>query len=129
MIAAIDAYSVCVLVISLGVLVARYVRHDPPIFPYVLIAAACAASALSARADAFLAAFSLNSAALFLFLVCLLAPHSKGWSRRGLAGTEKTRIGRTRRLSRALARSTPIAEPVVDPRNYDIKNRKNDQDH
>lgn len=89
MIAAIDAYSVCVLVISLGVLVARYVRHDPPIFPYVLIAAACAASALFARADAFLAAFSLNSAALFLFLACLLAPHRRDWRRRGLSRRKK----------------------------------------
>lgn len=37
-----DVYSVALLLVSLTVFVIRYIRQDPPIMPYLVIACVCA---------------------------------------------------------------------------------------
>ncbi|NWG71689.1 MAG: hypothetical protein HXY23_08805 [Parvularculaceae bacterium] len=75
-----DVYSVALLLVSLTVFVIRYIRQDPPIMPYLVIACVCAVGNwMGNLADAWTkwGAMSLLVAASFLFLTCLLAPYHK----------------------------------------------------
>ena len=78
MITVFDIYSVALLLVSLTVFVVRYIRQDPPILPYLVIACVCAVGNWMGNFDdawARWGAMSLLVAASFLFLTCLLAPY------------------------------------------------------
>jgi hypothetical protein len=75
MISVFDVYSISLLVISLIVFVVRYVRQDPPIMPYLVIACVCAVGNWLGDLGGGWAAMSLLVAASFLFLSLLLAPY------------------------------------------------------
>ncbi|MGE0408838.1 MAG: XrtV sorting system accessory protein [Amphiplicatus sp.] len=79
MLSVFDIYSVGLLIISLIVFVIRYVRQDPPIVPYLVIACVCAVGNWLGEMGGGWAAMSLLIAASFLFLSCLLAPHRARW--------------------------------------------------
>ncbi len=75
-----DVYSVALLLVSLTVFVIRYIRQDPPIMPYLVIACVCAVGNWMGNfSDTWTkwGAMSLLVAASFLFLTCLLAPYHK----------------------------------------------------
>jgi hypothetical protein len=79
MITVFDVYSVALLLVSLSVFVVRYIRQDPPIMPYLVIACVCAVGNWMGNfEDAWTkwGAMSLLTAASFLFLTCLLAPYT-----------------------------------------------------
>lgn len=82
MITLIDVHSIGLLLISLGVFLVRYVRQDPPIQPYVVIALVCALGNWLGDRGAELAAVVLLTAASFLFLACLLQPLRSEWRRK-----------------------------------------------
>jgi hypothetical protein len=78
MITVFDIYSVALLLVSLTVFVIRYIRQDPPIMPYLVIACVCAVGIWMGNFDdtwTKWGAMSLLTAASFLFLTCLLAPY------------------------------------------------------
>jgi hypothetical protein len=79
MITVFDVYSVTLLLVSLTVFVIRYVRQDPPIMPYLVIACVCAVGNWLGDKGGGWAAMSLLVAASFLFLACLLAPYREKW--------------------------------------------------
>jgi hypothetical protein len=75
MISVFDVYSISLLVVSLLVFVVRYVRQDPPIMPYLVIACVCAVGNWLGDLGGGWAAMALLVAASFLFLSLLLAPY------------------------------------------------------
>jgi energy-coupling factor transporter transmembrane protein EcfT len=75
MISVFDVYSISLLLLSLVVFVVRYVRQDPPIMPYLVIACVCAVGNWLGDLGGGWAAMSLLVAASFLFLSLLLAPY------------------------------------------------------
>lgn len=85
MITVFDVYSVSLLIVSLIVFVIRYVRQDPPIMPYLVIACVCAVGNWLGEKGGGWAAMSLLVAASFLFLACLLAPYREKWRARAAA--------------------------------------------
>ena len=80
MITVFDIYSVSLLLISLGVFVVRYVRQEPPIMPYLVIACVCAVGNWLGDLGGGWAALSLLVAASFLFLSLLIAPYRAKWA-------------------------------------------------
>jgi hypothetical protein len=77
-ITALDVYSASLLLISLTVFVVRYIRQDPPIMPYLIIACVCAVGNWLGEFNSIVTrwgATSLLVAASFLFLGCLMAPY------------------------------------------------------
>lgn len=81
MITVFDVYSIGLLVVSLGLFFVRYVRQDPPIAPYLIIACVCAVGNWLGDLGGGWAAMALLVAASFLFLSCLIAPHRSAWKR------------------------------------------------
>jgi len=79
MITIFDIYSVGLLIASLAVFIVRYIRQDPPIMPYLVIACVCAVGNWLGELGGGWAAMSLLVAASFLFLSCLLVPYRKQW--------------------------------------------------
>jgi hypothetical protein len=79
MISVFDIYSVGLLVISLAVFIVRYIRQDPPIMPYLVIACVCAVGNWLGEMGGGWAAMSLLIAASFLFLSCLMMPQRTQW--------------------------------------------------
>jgi len=69
-----DVYSVVLLLLSLGCFVVRYVKQDPPITPYLVIACVCAVGNWLGDNGGGWAAIALMTAASFPFLSCVLAP-------------------------------------------------------
>lgn len=74
-----DVYSLSLLVISLAVFFVRYVRQDPPIMPYLVIACVCAVGNWLGENGGDWAAIALLTAASFLFLSCLFSPARAQW--------------------------------------------------
>ena len=70
-----DVYSLGLLTIALSVFFIRYVRQDPPILPYLVIACVCAVGNWLGNAGGGYAALALLVAASFLFLGCVLTPY------------------------------------------------------
>lgn len=84
MISVFDIYSVSLLIVSLSLFVVRYLRQDPPILPYLVIACVCAVGNWLGELGGGWAAMALLVAASFLFLSCLLYPEQV--SRNGANG-------------------------------------------
>ena len=74
MITIFDIYSLTLLAVSLVLFVLRFVRQEPPIMPYLVIAMTCAVGNWLGNLGAEYGALSLLTAASFLFLGCLLYP-------------------------------------------------------
>lgn len=70
-----DVYSLGLLAVSLSVFFIRYVKQNPPIMPYLVIACVCAVGNWLGNAGGGLAALALLVAASFLFLACVLHPY------------------------------------------------------
>lgn len=75
MISFFDVFSLGLLVVSLSVFFIRYVKQDPPIMPYLLIACVCAVGNWLGEAGGGEAALMLLIAASFLFLALVLTPY------------------------------------------------------
>lgn len=77
MISIFDIYSVTLLIVSLAQFVIRYVRQEPPVMPYLIIACVCAVGAWLGNSGGGWAAWTLLVAASFLFLSCVIYPHHR----------------------------------------------------
>lgn len=75
MISFFDVYSLGLLAVSLSVFFIRYVRQDPPVTPYLVIACVCAVGNWLGNAGGGHAALALLIAATFLFLGCVFTPY------------------------------------------------------
>ncbi len=78
-----DVYSIFLLVASLSMFIARYMREEPPTLPYLVIACTCATGNWLGESGARVGAIVLLTAASFLFLSCLFYPRVRRMSRRG----------------------------------------------
>lgn len=74
MITVFDAYSIGLLIVSLTMFVIRYMREEPPVTPYLVIASTCAVGNYLGDNGGGVGALMLLIAASFLFLGCLLYP-------------------------------------------------------
>jgi hypothetical protein len=72
-----DIYSVSLLIVSLIQFVVRYVRQEPPVMPYLVIACVCAVGNWLGNMGGGWAAWALLVAASFLFLSCVIAPNHR----------------------------------------------------
>lgn len=81
MISILDIYSVTLLLISLTMFVVRYLREEPPVTPYLVIACTCGVGNFLADQGGGAGALMLLVAASFLFLGCLLYPQFRGLKR------------------------------------------------
>lgn len=70
-----DIYSLGLLVVSLSVFFIRYVKQDPPIMPYLLIACVCAVGNWLGNSGGGDAALMLLIAATFLFFALVMTPY------------------------------------------------------
>ncbi len=77
MITVFDAYSIGLLIVSLTMFVIRYMREEPPVTPYLVIASTCAVGNYLGDSGGGVGALMLLIAASFLFLGCLLYPRVK----------------------------------------------------
>ncbi|MEO1013977.1 MAG: XrtV sorting system accessory protein [Pseudomonadota bacterium] len=69
-----DVFAMCLIVVSLAIFIIRYIREEPPILPYLLIAIACGVGNwVGETVDQFAGIVVLIIAA-FLFLSCFLYP-------------------------------------------------------
>lgn len=78
MISVFDVYSIGLLVVALTMFVIRYLREEPPVTPYLVIASTCAVGNFLGDNGGGGGALMLLVAASFLFLGCLLYPRVRG---------------------------------------------------
>lgn len=78
MITVLDVYSIALLIVSLAMFVIRYMREEPPVAPYLVIASTCAVGDFLGDNGGGTGALMLLVAASFLFLGCLLYPRLHG---------------------------------------------------
>ncbi len=88
-----DVYSLSLLTVSLAVFFVRYVRQDPPIVPYLVIACVCAVGNWLGENGGGWTAIALLTAASFLFLSCLFSPLRAQWRGESKAREEKAVSG------------------------------------
>ncbi|HBK91303.1 MAG TPA: hypothetical protein DDZ68_06505 [Parvularcula sp.] len=74
MVSVFDLYSIGLLIVSLAMFVIRYMREEPPVTPYLVIASTCAVGNYLGDNGGGMGALMLLIAASFLFLGCLLYP-------------------------------------------------------
>lgn len=74
MITVFDLYSLGLLVVAMTLFVRRYVKQNPPVYPYLIIALTCLIANWMGEAGGGVFALSLLVAASFSFLGCLLYP-------------------------------------------------------
>jgi hypothetical protein len=74
MVTVFDLYSIGLLVISLTMFVIRYMREEPPVTPYLVIASTCAVGNYLGEQGGGIGALMLLVAASFLFLGCVFYP-------------------------------------------------------
>lgn len=70
----IDIYSISLLLASLSMFVIRYLREEPPVTPYLVIACTCAVGDFLGDEGGGLGAAVLLIAATFLFMGCVFYP-------------------------------------------------------
>ncbi|MEM9496007.1 MAG: XrtV sorting system accessory protein [Pseudomonadota bacterium] len=81
MITIFDVYSLVLLVASMALFVIRYMRQDPPVYPYLIIACTCLVGNWLGEGGGAFAALCLLTAASFSFLGCLLYPSWRSMSK------------------------------------------------
>lgn len=69
-----DFYAFSLMLVSIGLFVVRYLRDDPPVYPYLIIASTCFVGNSLGEAGGGVYAMILLVAASFSFLGCLLFP-------------------------------------------------------
>lgn len=74
MVTVFDIYSLALLVASMTLFVSRYMKQNPPVYPYLIIACSCLVSNWLGEAGGGVYALPLLIAASFSFLGCLLYP-------------------------------------------------------
>ncbi len=74
MVSVFDLYSIGLLIVSLTMFVIRYMREEPPVTPYLVIASTCAVGNYLGDNGGGMGALMLLVAASFLFLGCLFYP-------------------------------------------------------
>ncbi len=79
-----DIYALTLLAISLLLFLRRYVTHDPPVYPYLIIACTCFVSNRLGEAGGGVFALTLLIAASFSLMGCLFHPDWRSMSRRDL---------------------------------------------
>ncbi len=80
MITVFDLYALVLLLVSMSLFVHRYVRHNPPVYPYLIIATTCLVANWLGEAGGGIFAMTLLIAASFSFLGCLLYPSWRNMS-------------------------------------------------
>ncbi len=80
MITIFDVYSLVLLIAAMALFVRRYMRQDPPVYPYLIIACTCLVANWLGEAGGGLFALALLTAASFSFLGCLLYPSWRSMS-------------------------------------------------
>jgi len=83
-----DIYSIVLLLISLTIFVMRFIRSEPPILPYLIIACTCAVGHELGRSGGGLGAAMLLISATFLFAGCVFYPHIRHLSGRKTSARE-----------------------------------------
>jgi hypothetical protein len=71
----VDVYALTLLAISFSIFLKRFLREEPPVAPYLVIALTCAAATIIGQNGAKQGAMALLIAASFLFLHCLTRHH------------------------------------------------------
>lgn len=74
MVTVFDLYSIGLLIVSLTMFVIRYMREEPPVTPYLVIASTCAVGNYLGDNGGGMGALMLLVAASFLFLGCVFYP-------------------------------------------------------
>lgn len=69
-----DILSLVLLIVSMALFVKRYLKQNPPVYPYLIIACTCLVANWLGEAGGGLFALILLIAAAFSFLGCLLYP-------------------------------------------------------
>ena len=80
MAAFIDIYSISLLLVSLTIFVVRYLREEPPVLPYLVIACTCGVGNFLGMEGGGMGAFTMLLAASFLFLSCVFYPKMRNMS-------------------------------------------------
>lgn len=70
-----DAYSFTLMLVSMGLFIIRFIRQNPPVFPYLIIACTCYVGNVLGESGGGIFALALLVAASFSFLGCLLYPN------------------------------------------------------
>lgn len=78
-----DIYALTLLAVSLVIFIVRYIKEEPPVLPYLVIAMTCAVGNWLGESGGGIAAFMLLIAASFLFVGCLLYPKFRGKPKEG----------------------------------------------
>lgn len=81
MVSFIDIYSISLLLVSLTMFVVRYLREEPPVMPYLVIACTCGVGNFLGEQGGGLGAVMLLIAATFLFMGCVFYPHLRAQQR------------------------------------------------
>jgi len=68
----VDVYALTLLAISFTIFLKRFLKEEPPVAPYLVIALTCAAATVIGKNGGETGATVLLVAASFLFLACLL---------------------------------------------------------
>ena len=79
-----DVFSLVLLLASMTLFVTRYMKQNPPVYPYLIIAITCLVANWLGEAGGGIMALPLLIAAAFSFLGCLLYP---SW--RNMGSSEK----------------------------------------
>lgn len=74
MVSVFDVYSLVLLIASMSLFVHRYVKHNPPVYPYLIIACTCLVANWLGDLGGGIFALALLVSASFSFLGCLLYP-------------------------------------------------------
>ncbi len=77
-----DIFSLALLLASMTLFVHRYLKANPPVYPYLIIACTCLVANWLGEAGGGLFALTLLVAAAFSFLGCLLYPQWRSMSSR-----------------------------------------------
>ncbi len=75
MVSIIEIYSISLLLVSLTMFVIRYLREEPPVMPYLVIACTCAVADFLSDQVGGISAFTLLIAATALLMGCVFYPH------------------------------------------------------
>ena len=74
MITVFDIFSLALLIASMSLFVHRYMKQNPPVYPYLIIACTCLVANWLGESGGGIFALTLLIAASFSFLGCLLYP-------------------------------------------------------
>jgi len=86
----VDAYSIGLLIVSLSFFIVRYLREEPPVMPYLVIACTCTVTNFIGVSGG-IGGILLLIAASFLFIGCVFYPQYRGKQKSSGTGDLKAR--------------------------------------